>query len=171
MTPPNSTRSPVAIIGAGPVGLAAAAHLVQRGLPVIVFEAGADVADNLASYRQVRLFSPWRYNIDRAARDLLGAADWQPQGGRMGERGGAVASTVEAEEEAGVRRLQAGQDHGCTGAHAELESIRGPPDTCEGGREHRAPRERRRVLGDGGHARSLRARPCGASPRSPRLSC
>ncbi len=68
--------SPVAVIGAGPVGLAAAAHVVQRGLPVIVFEAGAGVADNLASYSQVRLFSPWRYNIDRAARDLLVAAGW-----------------------------------------------------------------------------------------------
>jgi thioredoxin reductase len=45
-------------------------------LPLIVFEAGAGVADNLASYRQVRLFSPWRYNVDRAALDLLAAAGW-----------------------------------------------------------------------------------------------
>ena len=70
------SQSPVAVIGAGPVGLAAAAHLVQRDLAVIVFEAGADVADNLGSYRQVRLFSPWRYNTDRAARKLLTAAGW-----------------------------------------------------------------------------------------------
>ena len=71
-----SSSSPVAVIGAGPVGLAAAAHLVQRGLPVTVLEAGAGVAANLGSYRQVRLFSPWRYNIDRAARDLLLAEGW-----------------------------------------------------------------------------------------------
>jgi thioredoxin reductase len=68
--------SPVAVIGAGPVGLAAAAHLVKRGLPIVVFEAGASVADHLGGYRQVRLFSPWRYNVDRAARDLLAACGW-----------------------------------------------------------------------------------------------
>ncbi len=76
MNTPVRPPSPVAIIGAGPIGLAAAAHAVQRGFPVIVFEAGADVADHLTSYRQVRLFSPWRYNIDRAARALLAAAGW-----------------------------------------------------------------------------------------------
>ena len=32
---------PVAVIGAGPVGLAAAAHLAERGVPFVVFEAGA----------------------------------------------------------------------------------------------------------------------------------
>ena len=71
-----SVQAPVVVIGAGPVGLAAAAHLVQRGMPVAVLEAGADVAANLGSYRQVRLFSPWRYNVDRAARELLVAAGW-----------------------------------------------------------------------------------------------
>jgi len=65
---------PVAVIGAGPIGLAAAAHLVQRGLPVKVFEAGDSVGANLESYRHVRLFSPWRYNVDRAARALLADA-------------------------------------------------------------------------------------------------
>lgn len=76
MNVPISSSSPVAVIGAGPVGLAAAAHLVRRGLPVVVLEAGASVAAHLGSYRQVRLFSPWRYNIDRAARELLDAAGW-----------------------------------------------------------------------------------------------
>lgn len=77
MNHPIPSDAPVAVIGAGPVGLAAAAHLVTRGLAVEVFEAGTQVADNLASYRQVRLFSPWRYNIDRAARALLAAAGWR----------------------------------------------------------------------------------------------
>jgi hypothetical protein len=72
----SSSSSPVAVIGAGPVGLAAASHLLQRGLPVVVLEAGDSVAAHLGSYRQVRLFSPWRYNIDRAARELLDAAGW-----------------------------------------------------------------------------------------------
>jgi hypothetical protein len=66
--------APVAVIGAGPIGLAAAAHLVQRGLPMVVFEAGDGVAANLDSYRHVRLFSPWRYNVDRASRALLADA-------------------------------------------------------------------------------------------------
>lgn len=72
----RSAASPVAVIGAGPVGLAAASHLLQRGLPVLVLEAGDSVAAHLGTYRQVRLFSPWRYNIDHAARALLEAAGW-----------------------------------------------------------------------------------------------
>ena len=71
MQTPSQDRPPVAVIGAGPAGLAAAAHLVGRGLPVEVFEAGPRVAQNLASVGHVRLFSPWRYNVDRAARALL----------------------------------------------------------------------------------------------------
>ena len=73
----NSTSGlPVAVIGAGPVGLAAAAHLVRRGIAVQVFEAGDDVAAHLQGYGHVRLFSPWRYNIDHAARALLDAEGW-----------------------------------------------------------------------------------------------
>ena len=67
---------PVAVIGAGPAGLAAAAHLVRRGMPVVVFEAGDDVAAHLSGYGHVRLFSPWRYNVDDAARALLDAEGW-----------------------------------------------------------------------------------------------
>jgi len=70
----KSSLDPVAIIGAGPIGLAAAAHLVQRGLPVQMFEAGDGVAAHLESYRHVRLFSPWRHSVDRAARALLAEA-------------------------------------------------------------------------------------------------
>ncbi len=68
---------PVAVLGAGPVGLAAAAHLVARGFTPLILEAGAQVASNLESYRHVRLFSPWQYNVDKAARQLLMAAGWQ----------------------------------------------------------------------------------------------
>ncbi len=71
-----SADLPVAVIGAGPVGLAAAAHLVQRGLPVVVFESGGNVAAHLSGYGHVRLFSPWRYNMDHAARALLDAEGW-----------------------------------------------------------------------------------------------
>jgi hypothetical protein len=67
----------VAIIGAGPVGLAAAAHLLERGFDPLIFEAGRTIAANFEGFRQVQLFSPWRYNIDRAARRLLEALGWQ----------------------------------------------------------------------------------------------
>lgn len=75
----SSTKQalPVAIIGAGPVGLAAAAHLATREIPFIVFESGASVGENLAGYAHVRLFSPWRYNVDRAAVKLLEAGGWR----------------------------------------------------------------------------------------------
>jgi hypothetical protein len=72
---PSSTL-PVAVIGAGPVGLAAAAHLLERGLDVVVFERAEQVAASPRSWGHVRLFSPWRYNVDRAAAALLGAAGW-----------------------------------------------------------------------------------------------
>jgi thioredoxin reductase len=67
---------PVAIIGAGPVGLAAAAHAVQRGLTPLLFERGAAVGAALRDWGHVRVFSPWRFNIDPAARALLTGAGW-----------------------------------------------------------------------------------------------
>ena len=67
---------PVAIIGGGPAGLAAVAHLAVRKLPFILFEAGESVASNILSWQHVKVFSPWRYNIDKAARQLLESTDW-----------------------------------------------------------------------------------------------
>lgn len=67
---------PVAVIGAGPVGLAAAARLVERGIRPLVFEQGASVGAALLEWGHVRVFSPWKYNIDDAARVLLDAAGW-----------------------------------------------------------------------------------------------
>jgi thioredoxin reductase len=67
---------PVAIIGGGPVGLAAAAQLISRGMAVKLYEAGADVGANVADWGHVRLFSPWRYCIDPAARALLESEGW-----------------------------------------------------------------------------------------------
>ena len=70
----------VAVIGAGPIGLAAAAHLLERGFAPVVLEAGDSIATNFESFRHVQLFSPWRYNIDPAARRMLEGAGWkEPQ--------------------------------------------------------------------------------------------
>ncbi|MFD1111313.1 FAD-dependent oxidoreductase [Pseudoroseomonas ludipueritiae] len=67
---------PVAIIGGGPVGLAAAAHLLERGLKPVVFEAGPSVGTAPLDWGHVHTFSPWRYNVDRACRTLLERHGW-----------------------------------------------------------------------------------------------
>src|SRR3954468_3063016 len=68
---------PVAVVGAGPVGLAAAAHLLERGLATRVYEAGPTIAASVRAWGHVRLFSPWKYNIDTAAVALLERHGWQ----------------------------------------------------------------------------------------------
>jgi len=67
---------PVAIIGGGPVGLAAAAHLLERGLEPVILEAGPSVGTAPLAWGHVPMFSPWRYNIDRAAQALLERHGW-----------------------------------------------------------------------------------------------
>jgi cation diffusion facilitator CzcD-associated flavoprotein CzcO len=74
ITPSNSL--PVAIIGAGPVGLAAAAHLVAQGETPIVLEAGDAVGASIRHWRHVRFFSPWKYTVDAASVALLGPTGW-----------------------------------------------------------------------------------------------
>ncbi|MBI5323629.1 NAD(P)-binding domain-containing protein [Bradyrhizobium sp.] len=83
----------VAIIGAGPVGLAAAAHVLERGMKPIVLEAGDSVATAVRQWGHVQLFSSWAYNIDRAAERLLEATGWNspdpqhyPTGSELVER-------------------------------------------------------------------------------------
>ena len=70
------TNLPVAVIGAGPVGLAAAAHLLSRGIAPLVFERGARAGATVAEWGHVRVFSPWEYNVDSAARALLERTGW-----------------------------------------------------------------------------------------------
>ena len=66
----------VAVIGAGPVGLAAAAHLLARGLQPLVFEAGDAVGASVREWGHVRVFSPWEFNTDPAAVELLERHGW-----------------------------------------------------------------------------------------------
>ncbi|TDD69919.1 flavoprotein [Jiangella aurantiaca] len=69
---------PVVVTGAGPVGLAAAAELAERGLDVVVFERGATAAAAVAEWGHVRLFSAWPELIAPAARRLLEHTGWTP---------------------------------------------------------------------------------------------
>jgi N-acetylglutamate synthase-like GNAT family acetyltransferase len=75
-TPAMDAALPVAVLGAGPVGLAAAARLIERGIEPIVLEAGAQVGANLLDYGHVKLFSPWQYNLDQAMAKLLEPTGW-----------------------------------------------------------------------------------------------
>ncbi|PES99193.1 glutamate synthase [Bacillus cereus] len=68
---------PIAIIGGGPVGLAAAAHLAKHGESFILLEAGENIGSNILTWGHVRLFSPWQYNIDKAAFSLLKQHGWE----------------------------------------------------------------------------------------------
>src|SRR5215217_2438428 len=74
--PSARTGLPVVIIGAGPVGLAAAAHLLDRGVEPLVLEAGSQVGANIAQWRHVRLFSPWCLALDPVSVRLLDQAGW-----------------------------------------------------------------------------------------------
>jgi cation diffusion facilitator CzcD-associated flavoprotein CzcO len=66
----------VAIIGAGPAGLAAAAHVLERGMTPIVLEAGPEAGHSVRQWQHVQLFSPWEYNVDKAAARLLAPTGW-----------------------------------------------------------------------------------------------
>jgi Pyridine nucleotide-disulphide oxidoreductase len=89
---PDSLNKPktVAILGAGPVGLAAAAHVLERGMEPVVLEAGPQVGHAVRQWSHVPLFSPWEYAIDKASERLLTAAGWNspppnqyPTGGEL----------------------------------------------------------------------------------------
>lgn len=68
------TALPVVVIGAGPQGLAAAAHLLERGIEPLVLERGSSAGAAVAEWGHVRLFSAWDELVDPASRRLLAAA-------------------------------------------------------------------------------------------------
>ncbi|MDQ0960303.1 thioredoxin reductase [Streptomyces sp. B4I13] len=81
MNAPTTDQLPVVVIGAGPVGLAAAAHLVERGLDPLVLEAGPSAGTAVRDWAHVRLFSPWAEVTSPAAEKLLAPTGWvRPDG-------------------------------------------------------------------------------------------
>ena len=74
----ENTYLPVAIIGAGPVGLAAAAHLLARGITPLILEAGPKAGSSIEEWAHVKMFSPWQFNVDKEAAKLLLADGWTP---------------------------------------------------------------------------------------------
>lgn len=85
-----ATPTSIAIIGAGPVGLAAAAHALERGLSPVVLESGPSVGHAVRQWAHVPMFSPWGFNTDAAAVRLLDATGWNrpdperyPTGGEL----------------------------------------------------------------------------------------
>jgi thioredoxin reductase len=67
---------PVVVVGAGPVGLAAAAQLLERGIEPLVLERGAQAGAGVAQWNHVRLFSPWSELVDPAGGRLLDPTGW-----------------------------------------------------------------------------------------------
>lgn len=72
----SASALPVVIIGAGPVGLAAAAHVLSRNLTPLVFEAGVSAGAGIRRWGHVRMFSPWKFNADTAAVAILERHGW-----------------------------------------------------------------------------------------------
>lgn len=73
----QNNNLPIAIIGGGPVGLSAAAHLTKRKIPFLLFEAGNSIGQNILSWEHIRVFSPWKYNIDKVAEEILSQTEWK----------------------------------------------------------------------------------------------
>ncbi len=89
----SEQQLPVVVIGAGPIGLAAAAHLIERGIEPLVLEAGPSAATAVRDWSHVRLFSTWAEVVAPAAEKLLAPTGWvrpdgatYPTGGDWAER-------------------------------------------------------------------------------------
>jgi hypothetical protein len=143
---------PVAVIGAGPVGLAAAAHLVSRGATPVVLEAGPGVGAAVRSWGHVRLFSPWAYNVDPAAAALLARSGWTPPDpGRLPTGRELVEAYLEP-----LAALPEIRPHLCLGARVTGVSRRGLDKLRSDGRD--AAPFLLRVLTPGGEEREVVAR-------------
>ncbi|MFE0450891.1 NAD(P)-binding domain-containing protein [Streptomyces sp. NPDC058914] len=76
MNAPALTELPVVVVGAGPAGLAAAAHLVDQGLKPLVLETGPAAGAAVREWSHVKLFSTWGEVVDPVAEKLLAPTGW-----------------------------------------------------------------------------------------------
>jgi thioredoxin reductase len=141
---------PVAVVGAGPVGLAAAAHLIERGVPVRVYEVGATVGANLRDWGHVRVFTPWKHNIDAAARAILTRHGWRMPAAEALPTGDELCADY-------LEPLARSRDMAPvieTGARVQAISRRGADKVLSPGREAR-PFELRVIRADGAERHDL----------------
>lgn len=68
--------NPTVVIGAGPIGLAAASHLLERGIDTVVLESGDSVGTTIREWAHVQLFSNWQSVMDAAAIGRLEVTNW-----------------------------------------------------------------------------------------------
>ncbi|WP_406340751.1 NAD(P)-binding domain-containing protein [Streptomyces sp. NBC_00648] len=85
---PATPALPTVVIGAGPIGLAAAARLVEHGIEPLVLEAGSTAGSAVREWSHVRLFSPWNEVVDPAAEKLLAPTGWTKPDGAAYPTGG-----------------------------------------------------------------------------------
>jgi len=85
------SRNSLAIIGAGPVGLEAAAAALDRGFDVHVFERG-EVGAHVIAWGHVRMFTPWRMNVGRHSARLLEQNGWTRPDGDAYPQGAELAT-------------------------------------------------------------------------------
>ncbi|GAA3654249.1 FAD-dependent oxidoreductase [Streptomyces chitinivorans] len=105
----SAQQYPVVVIGAGPVGLAAAAHLTERGIEPLVLEAGPAAGSAVRQWSHVRLFSPWGEVIDPAAEKLLAPTGWvRPDASAYPSGGDWAASYLQPLADALGRRVRYG---------------------------------------------------------------
>jgi thioredoxin reductase len=89
---PQPSLNSLAVLGAGPVGLEAAALAHELGFDVHVFERG-EVGEHVLAWGHVRMFTPWRMNVGPASARLLARQRWAapeaehcPSGRELAER-------------------------------------------------------------------------------------
>ena len=165
----STSSLPVVIIGAGPVGLAAAAHTFARGLTPLVLEAGPRVGEGVRRWGHVRMFSPWKFAVDSAAAALCSSrqgwtmppADEYPTGNGSGRavpraaRGDARARAAHPPQRARRRRGPA-RPRSHEGRRPLGRRLR---------RSRRGPRRRRGHPGAGRHRRLGNHREAGRARR------
>ncbi|HSE55748.1 MAG TPA: FAD-dependent oxidoreductase [Nocardioidaceae bacterium] len=88
----STSTLPVVVIGAGPVGLAAATHLRDRGLWALVLEAGEAVGAAMSEWGHIRTFTPWKYIVDATAASVLEGAGWTQPAGEVPPTGAEIVA-------------------------------------------------------------------------------